>query len=194
MSLQYRIYRNDAAGGPVDFSAAVDTTSSLAWSSPALTPPCDVTYLVRTYDTVSGLEDQNGDARVRIVLDGDGRDVTSLPAPPCGLSAVPTAGGGCQVSWVGDPFGTPPQGFRVYLFPAGAPSYSTPAATVASPRGSLTRVYTTTLAGLSDGVAYEVACRAWNATGEESNTTTAAVTGMAAGPSPVVSLTATAVP
>ena len=195
MTLEYHVYVNDAAGGPVNLTAPVATVSALTWSSAAITPPADLTYLVRAYDTASGLEDPNGDARVRVVLDAAGDNITGLPNPPAGLSAVPRAGGTARVCWRYNPGGQggPPSDFHVYMG-AGSVSYSSPVATVPYDPNSPGRAYSALVSGLSDGVLYAVGVRAYNATGEESNTLAAAVTGMAVGPSAIQSLTASAVP
>ena len=194
MSLQYRVYRNDAAGGPVDLSSPVATVSGLTWTAPALTPPADVTYLVRAYDTVSGLEDDNGDARVRVVLDASGNDLTARPAPPSGLSVRATAGGTARVSWTHALARMPaPTGFKVYVG-AGSVSYASPAGTVAYSPGNPGKTYGFTLTGLTGGTLYRVGVRAYNGAGEEPNTESVPVTALSSGPSAVVSLAVTAIP
>ena len=49
------------------------------------------------------------------------------------------------------------------------------------------------LSGLTDGTVYSVGVRAFNASGEEANTTSAGVTADATGPRPVDLLVATAI-
>ena len=194
MSLEYRIYSNGGTGGPVDLSTIVATVSALTWSSGTITPPADLTYLVRAYDTASGLEDPNGDARARVVLNAAGVDISALPAAPVGLSASPRAGGTARVSWRYSPGSLwPPSDFHVYLG-AGSVSYTTPVATVPYDAGSPGRAYSALISGLSDGVTYAVGVRAYSAAGEEQNTASAAVTGMVAGPAAVQSLTVAAIP
>src|SRR5690349_11807576 len=117
MTIQYRIYSNNNAGGPVDYSAPVATVSGLTWDTPALPLSSDTTYAVRAYDTASGLEDANVDARVRIVIDASGADVSARPNPPSHLTAEPRAGGKVMVTWQYNPGGqgAAPTGFRVYV-------------------------------------------------------------------------------
>lgn len=192
MSIEYRVYANDGAGGAVDYGTIVATTSSLTWTSGALTAPGDYTFVVKTHDTATGLEDQHSDCRVRVTLDGTGADTRGLPLAPSGLSAIAGAGGAATVRWQ-YPAGPAVTGFRVYM---GTPtvSYASPAATVAVSAWGPGARYSATLLGLSDGVTYQVAVRSYNAVGEESNTATVSVVGKVSGPSPVVSLAAAAVP
>jgi hypothetical protein len=193
----YNIYQNDAAGGPVNLAAPVATVAGLSWPSPALPTPADVTYLVRSFDTVSGLEDQNGDARVTVEFDALGNCLDALPNPPAGLTATPRAGGAARVAWTYAPGGqgAAPSGFHVYVFPAsGRPSYATPAATVSFTDSGVQNVFSTVLSGLTGGATCRVAVRAFNALGEEANTTSVPLTPSAVGPTAVVALTAAAVP
>jgi hypothetical protein len=188
--IEYRVYANDGAGGPVDLTSPVATVSGLSWTSGPLGLPSDNTWLVHAYSPASGLEDLNADARVRVVLDPGGADVTARPNAPVGLSAVATAGGTLAVTWTYNPGGQggSPTGFHVYLGTP-TPSYGTPAAT--APYTAPGVAYRAALAGLADGVTYQVAVRAYNATAEEANTAVASAVASAAGPSPVDDLTAT---
>lgn len=193
MATQYRIFANDLAGGPVDYSTVVATTASPTYSPAALPAGSDATFAVRAYDTVSGLTETNVDAVVRIATDAAGADVTGLPNAPTHLSATPGAAGSMTVRWSYNPGGQggAPTGFHVY---AGTPavSYATPAATVSHVRGK--PAYSATLAALADGAAYQFAVRAYNGTGEESNTATAAAVASSTGPAAVEALAGAAVP
>lgn len=193
MATHYHVYASDGLGGPVDYSAAVATVSGLTWASPALAAGSRWTFAVRAFDTVSGLEESNLDARASVALDAARADVTGVPNPPTGLTARATAGGTARVTWAYNPGGQggAPTGFRVY---AGTPAvgYATPAATVAYSAGSPS--FSATLAGLTDGAAYVVAVRSYNATAEEANTSTVTLTADATGPSQVPSLVATVIP
>ena len=131
-------------------------------------------------------EEKNRDY-ITIVLDEWGSDITNRPAPPVGLRAVPTAGGGLNVMW-GHPGElasgpTAPTGFRVYIGAGATPDYGQPAAVVAADTGILGS-WSARLAGLASGVTYAVGVRAFNASGEETNTATVSATAAGAGPGP----------
>lgn len=189
MSISYRIYANTGAGDAVDYSAAVDTTSALTWTSPPLAPSSDWTFAVRAYDTISLLEDRNTDARARVLVGASGEDLTGLPNAPIHLAVRATAGGTAEVEWSYNAAGQgeAPTGFHVY---AGTPavSYAVPAATVAYVDARTT--YRATLTGLVDAIVYEIAVRALNLSGEESNAATVTVTASTTGPDPVDDLAA----
>ena len=194
MSLEYRIYANDGAGGPVDLSSPIATVSGTTWDAPPLAAGADATYVVRVRDAASGLEEQNADARVRIRLAADCLDASALPNAPVGLTVKARSGSTARVSWLysaGGP-GSPPTVFRVY---AGAttPDYSRPAATASYSANSPGRPYEATISGLPPGPLV-VVVRAANAAGEEANTQAASTTIPAAGPSAVVGLTASLAP
>lgn len=194
MATQYRIYKNDGAGGPVDYGTIVATTSSLTYQPSALGLSSDNIFAVRTYDTVSTLEDKNTDARVRITVDGSGNDVTNRPKAPSGLTARATAAGGCKVEWAYDPNGQlgAPTSFKVWLTSGGSVNYAAaPAATVTYAAG--TPVFVASLTGLSDGVAYSVGVRATNASGDETNTVSVSVTGDSTAPNAPTSISSTVV-
>lgn len=189
MSIAYRIYANDGAGGPVDYSTAVATTSGLTYATAALALGSDTTFAVRAYDTASLLEDQNVDARCRVLLDAAGVDITGRPRPISGLSAVARAGGTARVEWAWPYAARPyPTGFKVWLTAGSTTNFAaSPAATVAftGPSGAAT------LAGLADGSAYVVSVRAYTALADDGNTLSAAVTGDSTGPAaPTLTLTA----
>jgi hypothetical protein len=187
----YRIYGNGGGGGPIDYSTPLATTASLTWTSGALAAGSRWRFAVRAFDTTSGLEETNVDAVVLLDLDAARRDVTSLPSPPEHLTVDPAAGG-AVVHW-SYPFtaaATRPTGFRIY---AGSPTpdYGTVLTTVAYYRSPIA-VFRATLTGLTPGVTYRVGVRAYNASGEETNTTVADVTIPASAPSNVDSLAGTA--
>jgi hypothetical protein len=194
MATNYRIYSGGMSGGPVDYSTPVATVSGLSWATPALPANAVVTYAVRAFDTVSGLEEPNVDARVTIRVNAAQADITGLPNAPTGLTATPAAGATARVAWQYNPGGQGgvPTGFRVYVGTP-TPNYGAVAATVPYAAGK--SAYLSTLAGpLVDGSIYQVGVRSYNATGTESNTTVASFTADGTGPSPVDSLTAAVVP
>jgi hypothetical protein len=80
MALVYDIFRG-SGGDPPDVSAPVATVSALTWTDPAVAPGATTSYLVRARDTVSGLSDRNGDARLDVTVGPSGLDFTGVPAP-----------------------------------------------------------------------------------------------------------------
>lgn len=191
MATSYRIYSNDGAGGPIDYGTVLATVSGLTWSTSALAAGT-WRFGVRAFDTVSGLEESNVDAVVEIVIEtGTLADVSAVPRAPVALTAVATAGGTAHVAWT-YPLnrGVQPAGFHVYLG-SPTPDYGSPVATVdARPLGDPR--YSIDLAGLVDGTTYQIAVRAYAATGlEEQNTAVVSATADSTPPANVQFLTAT---
>lgn len=183
MPTSYNIYSNSGSG-PIDYSAPVANTSSLAFTTAALTAG-EWRFGVRATDGT--LEEMNLDAAVRLVLDASLADVTNLPLAPASLSAWPIAGGKVRVTWTYPTFSRAGLiGFRVY---AGVttPDYGTPLATVPATSASS---FSADLSGLAPGTTYAIGVRSYNAIGEEANTTTTSVTAAdAGGPDAVEGLT-----
>jgi hypothetical protein len=191
MAIVYDIFGGDDSGGPVDYTTVLATTSGLSASLPALAAGTRTRLAVRARDTVTGLSDRNTDAAVLVAVGADGSDQTGAPVPPIGLRAFAGPGGAYTVEWSWPYIAAqPPAGFRIYLGTP-TPSYAGPAADVSYASSRTGRAsHGVTLGGLSDGVAYRVAVRAYNATGEEQNTAAAAVTGRTAAPPNLTALTA----
>jgi hypothetical protein len=191
--MNYHVYSNGGSG-PIDYAAPIATVAGLSWASGPLAAPGDWKFGVRAFDPATGLEEQNLDCAVRIVLDTMGKDVTDRPLPPVGLRAFPLSGGAARVEWSYPPTrgAKAPAGFHVYIGTGGTPGYSAPIATVAYSSGLLNS-FVANLSGLSGGTAYSAGVRAYNASGEEANTTAVSFTAATAGPSPVGSLTAAAI-
>jgi fibronectin type III domain protein len=189
VATQYHIYANDGAGGPVEYSTPIGTTADVSFSPPALAPGLDYTFAVRAFDPVSGLEEENTDVRVRIVLDAAGQDISGRPGAPVGLTARATKAGGVRVSWLPSLSALYPRatGFHVY---AGSPSpnYASPLATVLATGA---RDYFADLTGLEIDTTYQVGVRAFNEIGEETNTLLVSVTVDGTPPDSVEELTAT---
>lgn len=192
MAIDYHVYGNGGTGGPVDYSTPLADVSALTWSSPPLAAGASWTFAVRAYDTTSGLEEVNVDARASLALDAALVDVSARPNAPTGLAARPAAGGSIVASWGYNPGGQggAPQGFRVY---AGTPTVSYAAAVAVVPFNADARAFSATIEGLTGGATYQVAVRSYNASGEETNATVASATAVTTGPLPVESLTATVV-
>ena len=188
MATQYRVYGNTGVGDAVDYTTVLHTTASQSWSPPALAPGSDWTFAVRAFDTVTGYEEANVDARVRIHLNAAGADLSLRPAPPLGLR-VDAVSGGVRVAWGCLRSATPaPTGFKVWVTSGASVNYAAaPAATVAFDPDQAT--YVTTVTGLTPGGTYSVGVRATNAAGDEPNTNAATVTVPSAGPAAVTDLT-----
>jgi hypothetical protein len=189
MATEYHVYTNTGAGDPIDYSSVVDTMVTLTYTTSALSCPGTWSFGVRAFDTVSGLEEQNLDCAVTIVLDATGNDITNRPAPPSGLRAFALAGGSVRVEWFYPPTSGPrtPTGFHIYTG-VGPLSYATPTTTVLYSQG-IANSYVANMAGFTDGTTYMVGVRAYNATAEEPNTNTVTVVALATGPAPVDGLT-----
>jgi hypothetical protein len=127
MTISYHVYANDGRGGDVDYSTPVATTAALTFTVDALVAPSDNTFAVRAFDATSGIEEANTDARVRVLIDPAGNEVTARPNPVNGLSVHRTAGGTCWVSWGYDSTGQggPPSRFGVTLTPGPASPVTT---------------------------------------------------------------------
>lgn len=192
MSFVYRIYSNDGQGGPVNYATPIGSTTGLSFACAALPPSSDTTFVVRTYDATLGIEESNTDARVRIVIDQNGQEISGPPWPPSALHVRPLSGGRCRATWAYWPnTGPSPVGFQVYLTQVTAANYTTPAATVAYSPGTMG--YSCVLTNLSDGLVYNVAVRSYNSVVTEANTTVVAqVVGDSTPPDNVDSLQAVA--
>ena len=88
MSIEYHVYGNTGSGDPIDYSLPLATLSGLSWNSGSLTFPGTWSFNVRAYDTVSGLEEQNLDCAISIILDSSGNDITHWPTSADGYSGV----------------------------------------------------------------------------------------------------------
>lgn len=191
MATSYRIYGNGGGGGPIDTTTPLATTAALTWTSGVLPADSGWKFAVRAFDAASGLEETNVDAVASLDLNAVQRDVTNLPFPPEHLTVDPTAGG-AVVHW-SYPFtaaANRPILFHIYTG-SPTPDYGDIHATVFYTRSPIA-VFRATLTGLTPGVAYQVGVRAYNATGEEQNTTVASVTIPASAPANVDSLAGTA--
>jgi hypothetical protein len=171
MAIAYNIYANNGAGGPVNYSQPIATTSSLSYVPGALTPSSDTTFAVRAKDTVSNLEEANTDARIRIVLDGSGNDLSGVPNSPQSVVLSALAGGDCLVTWAYIPAlsaGVPTR-FQIYLSQGQTVNYGSPTMTVPYVPGQVG--FTCKLAGPFAFSSYSASVRAVNDAGSDGNTT-----------------------
>lgn len=191
--IRYRVYMNSGKGDPIDYTTPVAEVTGMGWTSNVLTLPGDYKLGVRAYDPTSGLEEQNVDAVVEVVLDPGGNDVTKVPLPPLGPRALALAGGTVRVEWtcsVTDP-SRQPLGFHVYVGINSAPDYSSPASTVAW-SDQREGCFSSELSGLKGGPLYSIGVRAFNAVGEEENTVVLAVSADSVAPAGIDSFEAIA--
>lgn len=187
MTIEYHTYSGDNADGPVDFGTILATVSGTSWDTGTLPAPSITRFAVRAFDTVTGYEEQGVQAQIRVVIDAAGSDITNRPSKPVGLTVTPLAGGTARVHWLYPPGlpGNPPTGLHVYL--NGVLNSTVP------PNLNQFKPYSASLSGLTDGVTYTVAVSAFNAIAD-GPLATALVTGMAAGPDPIINLVATVIP
>ncbi len=182
--LYYNIYTNQGAGEAVRYTSPIASLVSTFWTSPTLASPGTWSFGVRAAD-VNG-EEQNLDANVTIVLDASGNDITARPSPPVGLRAFPLPSGSARVEWF-SPLArgaSAPMGFHVYIGVGTGPDYAAPVATIPYGQGFF-NTFVADLTGLASGVTYRLGVRAYNASGEESNTVSVTLAADAAGPGPV---------
>ncbi len=182
---QYRVYSNDGAGGPVDYSTPIATVSTLTYTPTALPHSSSTTFAVRAYDPATGLEEENTDARVTILIDASGNDVSARPNSPQGISARAGVAGAVRVEWayVTSGQGAAPTYFDIWYTAGSTVNYAaSPLLSVAHTPGRLH--YAADLPPQAGGVAAVVGVRARNANGRDPNTASAAVTPIAAAPSP----------
>jgi hypothetical protein len=192
-AIVYAVYGNDGAGGPINYATPLALVNGTSWTSSALAAPGQYRFGVRARAIDSGLEEQNLDAAVELVLDASGRDVTDVPLPPLGVRALPQAAGAIRVEWTcpcTDPL-RQPSGFHVYLGTPAAIDWSHPVADVAW-SGGVTGSFAATVAGLTGGATYGVNVRSYNMNGEEPNTGVVLVTADGTPPAGVDGLSAEA--
>jgi hypothetical protein len=160
MPISYKIYVNNGLGGDIDYTTPVATTSGQSYTIESLAFPSDNSFAVRAHDTVSGIEEANTDARIRLLLDSSGNDVTLQPNAVLGLFVKALAGGTCWVSWGYDGTGQggSPVQFIVTLTPGLVASLSDPVATVAYLPG--VSGYGSFLSGLASNTVYTIAVQA----------------------------------
>lgn len=169
MTIAYRIYGNNGVGGPVNDLTPIGTTTGTTILLGPLPPSTDNTFLVRAYDTTTGLEEANTEALVRLVIGANGLDITGLPNPPHALSASEAEGGGCRVSWGYSPDWTSgiPLGFNVYMSAGNV--VDTTAVSAAVPYTPGIVGYSCLLPGPFIRTTYTVLVRSFNAIGTEKN-------------------------
>ena len=192
--LEYHIYENTGIGDPINYSSIIATTGLLEWTSGPLSFPGTWRFGVRAFSPVTGLEEQNLDCSITLILDASGNDITNRPKPPTALRAFATAGGGIRVEWAYNTINPlpVPTGFHVYIGTGGTPNYGAVKATV-SFAASIGATFVANLASLTTGITYTIGVRAYNAVAEEPNTSTVNVVPSSAGPSAVVDLTGGAI-
>lgn len=170
MSVGYHVYASTPAPPPGNVVNQVTPVATLTttpgsglpwtWTGSAIAPGDVITYLVRSFDTTSGLESQDITCFVTIQTDASGNDVATLPNAPISVTVTPTLGGLVTVEWTvaGIARAAWPASFGVYAG-VGTPNYTTPVATVtARPYdGLIGSRYIATVSGLTAGTTYAIA-------------------------------------
>jgi hypothetical protein len=195
MSIAYNVYANSEEGDPIKYTSPVAVvTSGTSWNTSTLVANASYWLGVRAFDTVTGLEEENIDCVVEIVLDVNGRDITCRPLPPIGTRALAIAGGSIRVEWfyAGVSRSRVPVGFNLYIGAGTVPVYGVPAKSVAY-AGAVNNTFYAIVSGLTDGVTYAIGVRAFNQSGEETNLTVVTATAKTGGPMPVVGLRASTI-
>jgi hypothetical protein len=192
-SLVYAVYGNAGLDDPIDYATPLAVLGATTWTSAALAVPGSYRFGVRARDAISGLEEENLDAAITLVLDAQGNDTTLVPPAPVGVRGFALAAGAIRVEWSCpclDPRRAP-DGFHVYLGPGAPADGAPPAATVPASDGTA-GTHAVTLDGLTDRVAYGINVRAYNRFGEEKNTLVVVVTADGTPPAVVDGLAAAA--
>jgi hypothetical protein len=169
LGVVYRIYSNGGLGGGIDYGSPITEVSGLEWTSDALPAGSSFRFGVRAYDHVSGLQDENLDASVLLIIDADGRDATRVPRSPLGLRAVDQGGGRIRLEWtiVDASAANRATHFHVYLAQDAVTDFSSPILVPASAlRGD---VVATEVHDLPEGRRHAAIVRAVNAHGEDGN-------------------------
>lgn len=189
-TVNYHVYKNNDAGGPVDYSTVIATVTVPSYTYVSVFP-CDTIIAIRAFDPATGLEEQNVSARCRVRLDASGNNISAVPNAPDGLTVRPGAGGSALAQWAYNAGGQggAPTGFHVYI---GTPTVSFGSPVASAPYSTGRLLFSANLSGLSNAT-YQVVVRAYNATTEETNTNAVTFTASSIGPLPVEDLTGTAV-
>ncbi len=184
MAIEYRIYGSETAGGPVDFTAPIATSTT---TSASIDPrgPGIWSFVVRAFDPTTGLED-SGVTPARIEIAADGSDVTGRPSSPVGFVAKATSASSAVLRWASaDDYPGAPTSFRIWVA-AGPIDFSTPPTAIVQARpGRLQYSLKVTAPGSS---LWYFAIRGKNARGESDPGTALVATPTV--PLPVDSLTA----
>lgn len=130
MPISYHVYGNDGQGGAIDYTKVIATVPAASatplaeYMAGPLAAPSDNLFAVRAFDDVSGVEEANTDARVRVVIDASGNDISSRPNAVIGLAARWALGEVGLISWGYIPTGQggAPTRFAVTAALAGVPA------------------------------------------------------------------------
>ncbi|CAB4130916.1 Fibronectin type III [uncultured Caudovirales phage] len=193
LSPGYHVWQAASDGSPIDYTATPILVRGLTWTSTSLPNSSTTRFGVRAYDPGTGYDDNNVDATVIVTLDGSGIDISFLPPAPTALSATPGPAGSMILRWtlMTAPGSTnAPTSFSVFKSTGSTLSYGTPSATISYVPGMTS--YTATLTGLTNATLYSFGVRSVNAVGTEQNTAAVTATASTTGPSPITTLTGTA--
>lgn len=134
--IQYRIYRNDGAGGPIDFTTPLTMTPSLTYQTTPLAPG-DWSFVVRAVDDQTNLEDQGVTSRVRLIVGPTGQNLTGRPLAPPSFVARFRSPSQILVRWYGLDRTPPyPTSFGIWISSTGSVDFTTsPTRTVPAAQG-----------------------------------------------------------
>jgi hypothetical protein len=177
MATNYRVFVNNLAGGPIDYSTPLATVAGLSHVTAALPLSAAARFAVRAFDTVSGLEEKNTDATVSITLDAAGVDVSGVPPAVENVAAVAGQSGEVVVTWTWRviPGLAVPTSFSIWATAGGSVNYAVAANATKTYVPGLT-TYQSTITGLTAGAIYSLGVRAVNAAGTETGTESASLT------------------
>lgn len=155
-----RVYVGDTAGGPVDYSTPFLETAAETAELPPLNPGESRRVAVRFVDSDTGLEELNTDAQIYVTMDMAGRDVSTVPPGPAGISLRDTGPGAALLIWQYNPQAGDeiPDAWDVYATPGNEVNYSV--SEISITHNQLKTRYSYQLSGFVPGVAVAVAVRA----------------------------------
>lgn len=165
----YRIFSNNGFGGSIDYSSPIAEISGLEWTSDALPAGSSFRFGVRSYDPANGLEDENLDAAVTLIINSEGRDATRIPRSPLGLRVLDQGGGSVRLEWTIVDASAPNRAthFHVYIAQDAVTDFSSPIVVPLSAlRGD---VVATEVHDLPEGRRHVAIVRAVNSYGDDGN-------------------------
>ena len=111
------VYSNTGVGDAINYSTPIASTTNLTYTTSPLSLPGTWSFGVRAVSLATGLEEENVDCALTLILDSGGNDITSRPAPPLAIRAFALARGAVRVEWAYPRTTGPkaPTGFNVYL-------------------------------------------------------------------------------
>lgn len=95
----WHVYLGDNNGGPINYQVIVATVSDPTYTTASM-PVGSMTLIgVRAFDTETGLEDQNTDVFIPLIVNSNGSNGSDRPGSPLALSVEPVGQDGAAVRW-----------------------------------------------------------------------------------------------